>query len=77
MSVIGSIGRRRLWILAFLVATSVVGGGLGVKWHRSQRACERRGAALDARVERIKRGAQHLIDIGAVRRDKPVLFSGR
>jgi hypothetical protein len=35
-----------------------------VRWYRSQRACERRGAALDARVQRIKREAQDRIEIG-------------
>jgi hypothetical protein len=64
MSVIESIGRRRLRILVLLAIIGAPCGWLGVRWYRSERACERRGAALDARVQRIKSEARDRIEVG-------------
>jgi hypothetical protein len=34
---------------------------LGYRWHREEGICERRGAALDARIERIRESVRQII----------------
>jgi hypothetical protein len=52
------------WILGALVFALVGGGWLGAKWYRERSACERRGAALDARIRRLEEQARRRIGIG-------------
>jgi hypothetical protein len=59
-----SAGRGRLWLLVILFVIGAVGCWFGTRWYRGHLACERRGVALDARVQRIKSEAQHRIEIG-------------
>jgi len=52
------------WILAGLVCAVAGGGWLGTKWYREHSACERRGAALNARIRRLEEEARRQIGIG-------------
>jgi hypothetical protein len=69
MTVTRSINRAGSWILALLVVIGAAAFCFGVRWYHSEQACERRGAALDARIQRIKSEAQYRIQIGTRKED--------
>ncbi len=65
------MGGRKLWscLGALALVTASAGGYWGWGLYQEHQACLRRGAALDARIERLKREANERLKIGTRKED--------
>jgi hypothetical protein len=61
MNAVSRIRRTLPWISTFLAIALVAAGWLALHLHREHQACKRRGAALEARLEKIRAEGRRLI----------------